>query len=79
VNSYQVAGGAFGLTTFMTLLLTLLYLASLMSLKLFGLIAKATRLAQWMLPVRTLPVRSIGIVAGALLFFFLEIFHAFSG
>jgi hypothetical protein len=67
---------AFMLTSFLTLLLTILYSLSLLSLSVFGAIAKATRLLQWMLPVRELPVRSIGIVAGVLLFCFLEIFHA---
>ena len=79
LNAYHVAGGAFTLTVYMSLLLTLLYLASLILLKLYGLIAKATTLAQWMLPVQTLLVRSIGIVAGALLFCFLEALHAFVG
>jgi len=73
-NSYQVVGRAFTITTFMSLLLTLLYLTSLASLKFFGLIAKAVPLIQWMLPVNTLPGRSIGIVAGAILFCFLELF-----
>lgn len=67
---------AFMLTTFMTSLLTVLYALSLMSLRVFSAIAKATRLIQWMLPIHELPVRSIGIVAGALLFCFLEIFFA---
>ena len=68
-------GLAFMLTTFMTVLLAILYSLSFLSLIVFGAIAKATRLMQWMLPVQTLPVRSIGIVAGAILFCFLEIFH----
>src|SRR5262245_8730770 len=70
---------AFYLTIYMSLLLSLLYLVSLMFLKFFGLIAKAVPLILWMLPVKTLPVRSIGIVAGAILFCFLEILHALAG
>jgi len=70
---------AFTLTTFMTLLLTVLYSLALMSLRVFGALAKATRLIQWMLPVQELPVRSIGIVAGALLFCFLEVLYALAG
>src|SRR5262245_61453372 len=65
---------SFTLTTFMTALLTILYALALMSLRIFNLMARATRLMQWMLPIQELPVRSIGIVAGALLFCFLEIF-----
>jgi hypothetical protein len=64
---------AFLLTTFMTLLLTILYLTS------FKLLARTTHLIHWILPVKTLPVRSIGIVAGILLFCFLEILHALAG
>jgi len=67
---------AFMLTTFLTLLLTILYALALISLRVFSLIAKATRLMQWMLPIQELPVRSIGIVAGIILFCFLEIFYA---
>jgi hypothetical protein len=70
---------AFILTTFMTLLLTVLYSLALLCLRVVGVIKKFAGLIQWMLPVQTLPVRSIGMVAGALLFCFLELFHAFAG
>jgi len=35
-------------------------------------------LLRWMLPVETLPVRSIGIVAGAFVFIVVAAFHAFT-
>jgi hypothetical protein len=55
------------------------YSLALMWLRVLAVIKKAAGLIQWMLPVQTLPVQSIGMVAGALLFCFLEIFHAFAG
>lgn len=70
---------SFSMTTFMTLLLTILYSFALMSLRILAVIKKAAGIVQWMLPVQTVPIRSIGMVGGALLFCLLEIFHAFAG
>lgn len=80
---------AFVLTTFLTLFLTTTYSVSLMLLMLFNFLGKTTymrwlvpenilSIIRWVLPVDTLPVRSIGIVAGAFVFIFVAAFRAFT-
>jgi hypothetical protein len=80
---------AFFFSTFLTLLLTTVYSVSLVLLIFFNFLGTRTymrwlvpenllSIIRWMLPVETLPVRSIGIVAGAFLFLFLAVFHALS-
>src|SRR5262249_15746266 len=76
---------AFVLTTFLTLFLTTMYSVSLMLLMFFNFLGKTAYLRwvvpenllsilRWVLPVKTLPVRSIGMVAGALVFVFVAAF-----
>jgi len=78
---------AFFLTTFMTLLLTTVYSVSLMLLIFFNFLGTTAymrwlvpenvlSIIRWILPIKTLPVRSIGIVAGAFLFLFLAVLHS---
>jgi len=78
---------AFVLTTFLTLFLTTMYSVSLMLLMFFNFLGKTAYLRwvvpenllsilRWVLPVKTLPVRSIGMVAGALVFVFVAAFRA---
>jgi hypothetical protein len=78
---------AFQLTTFLNLLLTTVYSVSLMLLMFFNFLGKTAymrwlvpenilSILRWVLPVKTLPVRSIGIVAGAFVFIFVAAFHA---
>jgi hypothetical protein len=78
---------AFALTTFLTVLLTTVYSISLILLMFVNFLGKTTymrwlvpenivSLLRWMLPVETLPVRSIGIVAGAFVFLFVAAVRA---
>jgi len=78
---------AFFFSTFLTLLLTTVYSVSLVLLIFFNFLGtrpymrwlvpeNILSIIRWMLPVETLPIRSIGIVAGAFLFLFLAVFHA---
>ena len=70
---------AFALTTFLTLLLTTVYSISLLLLMFFNFLGKTSymrwlvpenmlSIIRWVLPVESLPVRSIGIVAGVFVF-----------
>jgi hypothetical protein len=55
-------------TMAITLILSVLYSCSLLLLELLGYLGQAANLGRWMLPVQTLPIRSIGIVSGVLAF-----------
>lgn len=70
---------AFALTTFLTLLLAIVYSISLLLLIVFNFLGKTSymrwlvpenmlSIIRWVLPVQSLPIRSIGIVAGAFVF-----------
>jgi hypothetical protein len=72
---------AFALTTFLTLLLATVYSISLLLLMFFNFLGKTPlmrwlvpenmlSIIRWVLPVESLPVRSIGIVAGVFVFVF---------
>jgi hypothetical protein len=63
--SEMFVGPAFFATTFLTFFLTLLYVVAIRVL-VSG--SKLRSWISWALPVKTLPVRSIGIMAGSLLF-----------
>jgi hypothetical protein len=78
---------AFLVTTFLTFLLSTVYSVSLMLLMFFNFLGKTTYMRwlvpenivsflRWALPVDTLPVRSIGIVAGAFVFLFVAAVRA---
>ena len=66
----------FFITISLTFVLTVLYSLAFLLLRLLGYVSNTFDLVKWILPVQTLPVRSIGIIAGILLFLFLEIYHA---
>jgi hypothetical protein len=72
----DLAQTPFLMTASMTLILSMLYSLSLMLLKFLGLAGAAMNIVWWILPIRSLPIRSVGIIAGTLLFLFLEVYHA---
>jgi hypothetical protein len=85
--SYYSLFQAFALTTFLTLLLATVYSISLLLLMFFNFLGKTSymrwlvpenmlSIIRWVLPVESLPVRSIGIVAGVFVFVFVAALRA---
>ncbi len=76
-NYFFVVYAFYG-TTFLIFFLTAMYLLSLWSLIAFG-VMPVLSLVRWILPVRQLPVRSIGVMAGVILFIGLSVGGLFHG
>jgi hypothetical protein len=65
--SYLFVAFAFFATTFLIFFLTTMYLPSFWSLIVLGVVPVLSA-ARWILPIKDLPVRSIGVMAGVILF-----------
>jgi hypothetical protein len=55
-------------TISLTFMISVLYSSSILLLVLLSYASKTMKFVRWILPVQTLPIRSVGIVAGVLVF-----------
>jgi hypothetical protein len=65
---------SFGATTFLIFFITCMYLLSLWSLIFIGAVP-ALSFMLWILPIKQLPIRSIGVMSGTILFVGLNVFN----